>query len=134
MLALTRKSFRLLRREGIHALGQAAFERLIGANQTPSMLTPWERQWSKEYVRTAYTGKGHIVDLGCWLGSSTVALAKGLRDNSNPDTDRCIVHAYDRFIWEAYMKEVVAGTPLAGKYRPGDSFRDEFERQVRGYR
>jgi predicted O-methyltransferase YrrM len=134
MLTLARKALHLMRREGPQALLHALAERLGHAEQTPTMLTPWERQWAKEYVRTSYRGRGHIVDLGCWLGSSTQALAKGLRDNPHPATECRAVHAYDRFVWEAYMEDVVAGTSLAGKYRPGDCFRDAFEWQVRGYR
>jgi hypothetical protein len=43
--------------------------------------------------------KGEIIDLGCWLGSTTISLASGLRELNDPGK----VYAFDWFIWEPWM-------------------------------
>jgi hypothetical protein len=132
MLQTTKKALRLLRREGWGALMNVAADRLIRRPQHFfTMLTPEERAWTRRYIAEAYTGAGHLVDLGCWLGSSTIAMAEGLQANERPSARRRRVHAYDRFLWEEWMEPIVAGTRLAGSYRAGDLFLDEFARQVR---
>jgi hypothetical protein len=95
------------------------------------MLTPEEMAWTRRHVAESYTGAGHLVDLGCWLGSSTIAMAQGLHENRHPQAQRRRIHAYDRFTWEEWMEPIVAGTRLADSYEPGDLFLDEFARQVR---
>jgi hypothetical protein len=40
-----------------------------------SMLTDREREYLRTFAFKEYAGQGAIVDLGCWLGSSTIALA-----------------------------------------------------------
>ena len=89
-----------------------------------SMLSDLEREYLRTFARKEYTGLGGIVDLGCWLGSSTIALASGLREHPDLQLRSALVHAYDLFIWDGWMNEVsaVRGTPLDGKYKPGDSF------------
>ncbi|MGH9372664.1 MAG: class I SAM-dependent methyltransferase [Vicinamibacterales bacterium] len=98
--------------------------RLIG------MLTLNEQAYLRWYAKRRYTGRGEIVDLGCWLGSSTMPLALGLRDNRAVPVHRQVIHAYDIFRWEDWMDESVKGTSLEGRYRAGDSFLDEFQRRT----
>jgi predicted O-methyltransferase YrrM len=58
------------------------------------MITEQERAWFRGYAATSYTGAGAIVDLGCFVDSSTIALAGGLRANNKLiDAE---VHAYDK--------------------------------------
>ena len=94
-------------------------------NPLLGMISKQEGSYLENYARNDYSGQGEIVDLGCWLGASTIALAKGLRKNRNKKVREHIVHAYDIFIWEAWMDECIINTPLQGKYRPGDSFFEE---------
>jgi hypothetical protein len=99
------------------------------AEKIPSMLSPWERVYLREFAKNDYLGEGAIVDLGCWLGASSVELAQGLRENPRPTARAGVIHAYDLFLWDAsWMNEVrtVQGTPLEGKYKDGDSFLDEY--------
>jgi hypothetical protein len=42
-----------------------------------SMLTDLEKQYLHTFAFKKYAGQSAIVDLGCWLGSSTIALAAG---------------------------------------------------------
>jgi hypothetical protein len=89
-----------------------------------SMLTDLEKEYLYTFAFKEYGGQGAIVDLGCWLGSSTIALASGLREHPNPQLRSALVHAYDLFMWDGWMNDVsaVRQTPLDGKYKPGESF------------
>jgi 2-polyprenyl-3-methyl-5-hydroxy-6-metoxy-1,4-benzoquinol methylase len=94
------------------------------------MISNEEREYLQEYAKNHYSGKGSIVDLGCWLGVSSIALVTGLTENPNVQAKESIIHAYDLFIWEEWMNQFVVGTELEGKYQPGDSFFEECVRQT----
>ncbi len=94
------------------------------------MTTATERAYFEWHTRARLTGDGAIVDLGPWLGSTTVALAMGLRESRRPATRGARIHAFDRFIWENWM-DAYAGLTRIGTYSPGDSFLPEFEEAVR---
>jgi hypothetical protein len=98
------------------------------------MISAAESRWAEKHIRTQYTGAGQIVDLGCWLGSSTIALAKGLRANHRVTPGEHRVHAYDEFIWREWMNVTFAGAALGDRYRPGDSFLDLFQAQTLKWR
>jgi hypothetical protein len=89
-----------------------------------SMLINLEREYLHTFALKKYAGQGAIVDLGCWLGSSTIALASGLREHPDLQLRSALVHAYDPFIWDRWMNDVsaVRQTPLDGKYKTGESF------------
>jgi hypothetical protein len=89
-----------------------------------------DQRYLERYGRDDYTGAGDVVDLGCWLGSTTIPLAKGL--DQNPSFSSRKVHAYDLFIWADWMKQSSAGTGLEKKFRDGDSFVDEFISRLGG--
>jgi len=94
------------------------------------MTSREEQAYLRWYARDTYQGEGEIVDLGCWMGSSTVPLALGLADNPRVPDKAERIHAYDIFTWEEWMEWTVVGSPLAGRYRPGDSFLDEYRRRT----
>jgi hypothetical protein len=94
------------------------------------MLSIQERQYLYEYTKTEYSGRGAIVDLGCWLGSSTIPMAMGLVENTNPQIENKQIHAYDLFIWEDWMDDCVSHTNLQGKFKPGDSFLNAYQQQT----
>jgi len=94
------------------------------------MTTYAEQSYFEEYARSMYSGNGAIVDLGCWLGSTTIALAKGLAENPSPEARSRTVHAYDQFLWEQWMDDCVCGTEIEGKYKPNESFLDEFHKRT----
>jgi hypothetical protein len=97
------------------------------------MTSKTEQQYFARYGAEIYRGKGEIVDLGCWLGSTTIPLVEGLLKNpAFADSDRK-VFAYDLFVWYDWMNQSVIGTDLAGKYREGESFVEEFERRTAKY-
>ena len=100
--------------------------------ETVGCLAASERDFMSHYAKNDYLGWGEIVDLGCFLGSSTVALAIGLGENTVvPEEQKPNrIHAYDRFLWEAWMSSPVRGTKWAGQFEPGDSFIDLFQQQL----
>jgi tetratricopeptide (TPR) repeat protein len=65
------------------------------------MLTHEELQYLSWLTAEAYEGWGSIIDLGPWLGSSSAALADGLRRAGRSGA----VHAFDLFQWSrGYME------------------------------
>lgn len=80
-----------------------------------SLLLPEELEWLTYYCRDRYLGDGAIVELGPWLGSSTIAMLQGLGQLAKIDT-------YDRFIWESWMNHFEQNSG----FKPGDSFLDRF--------
>lgn len=96
------------------------------------MTSPEEQVFLENYAQNDYFGQGEIVELGCWLGSSTISLARGLADNSRVTEKNQRIHAYDIFIWhsKANMQQSVIGTALEGKYKDGDNFLDEYLQRI----
>ena len=92
-----------------------------------SMLSFEERSFLKTYIRDHYSGQGEIVDLGCWLGSSTVSLAVGLCQNPCITSRKNRIHAYDIFKWASWMDASVTNTHLEGVYQNGDNFVGSFK-------
>jgi hypothetical protein len=93
-----------------------------GTLEPESMLSVAERRllyWlGAEHAR----GDGAIVDAGCFVGGSTVALAEGVRANSHVTGAR--IDAFDRFVVDEFMAE-----HYLARYglRPGESFRHVFD-------
>lgn len=69
-----------------------------------TMLMPTEQQLLHSLARDYFRNEGVIVDAGCFLGGSTLALASGLRDNPRfqaaPRND--VIHTYDLFAVEPW--------------------------------
>lgn len=87
-----------------------------------TMLSTAERRLLFWLAAHHARGEGAIVDAGCFVGGSTVALAEGLRANARAGDAR--IDAFDRFIVDEFMAErYLAEHGL----RPGDSFRPVFD-------
>jgi hypothetical protein len=100
-----------------------------GAPRVPSMITEGESAFYAECARRSCGAEGAIVDLGCWMGSTSIALADGL-SAAPPDARRAEkVLAFDCFRWEDWM----AVHPTYGIYQKGDSFLPEARRIVRDH-
>ena len=89
----------------------------------PAMTNPAERQMFYWLTSSRYTGAGAVVELGCWLGAGTVALAAGLRDRGLSSR----VLAIDRFVWKGNPNSRVIGAGLAD----GDDFEPLFRKYTR---
>jgi hypothetical protein len=103
------------------------------AHELVGMTSKTEQDYFARYGEKTYAGKGEIVDLGCWLGSTTIPLVKGLLKNPAFNASNRKVYAYDLFIWFEWMNQSTAGTNLAGKYREGDNFVEEFKARTKEF-
>ena len=106
--------------------------RKLGRRSVFGMTSNDERIYVYEFTANAYVGAGEIVDLGCWLGSSTISLAQGLRDNQHIADRDGRIHAMDMFVWQSWMNrlQIVNRMGLSGKYAEGESFLPEYENQI----
>ena len=92
----------------------------VRSAQTMLMLT--EQQMLYSLAKDHFQNKGCIVDAGCFLGGSTLALAQGVRDNprcqSNPRG--AVIHSYDLFVVEPWTIGIYfpKGTPLGMSFEP----------------
>jgi len=78
-----------------------------------------------------YSGLGEIVDAGCFLGGSTVALASGLRDNLKVAGKERRIHSFDRFLVDHDTKQrFFQDSPL----KVGDSFLSAYEHNIEKHR
>jgi len=64
--------------------------------ETPGMITGEEASYY-DWLTRFYKGLGRVVELGPWLGSSTIAINTGLRMNPNFANQKLKV--FDDFIW-----------------------------------
>lgn len=93
----------------------------------PTMLSPGELRMLHWLAREHFTGDGCIVDAGCFLGGSTLALASGVRAGSATRPARPPIHTYDMFVAprDAYSRGMI------GRDRkPGDAVIDIFEEYI----
>ena len=97
------------------------------------MTSKTEQDYLAGYGEKIYSGKGEIVDLGCWLGSTTIPLVKGLLKNPAFAASNRKVYAYDLFLWFDWMNSSAVGTNLARKYSEGDNFVAEFKRRTKEF-
>ena len=94
----------------------------------PAMTTEQELAYLESYASEIYSGDGEIVDLGCWLGATTVSLAKGLSRNPKSISSSRRIHAFDTFKWEAWMDGFVADPEIS--LQQEESFLPVFEKRV----
>jgi hypothetical protein len=92
-----------------------------------------ERKYLQDYAQNDYSGAGEIVELGCWLGSLTVPLLLGLKQNKVAAKGFDTVHAYDLFQWSAWMEPHYNEKMFSRHPKPGESFLAEFLHQVLPY-
>src|SRR5688572_3902747 len=103
----------------------------VGASDlgdAPGMVSSDEIAFFRDCA-SRYVGKeGAIVDLGCWLGSTSIALAQGIMSQALiADNETEKVLGFDMFIWDDWMPEHLP----YGLYQPGESFLPEARRIVR---
>jgi hypothetical protein len=100
--------------------------------RVPGMTTRFERDCVYRAARELKP-IGQLVDLGCWLGALTAAMASGVRDNLRLSDDPPRIYAYDTFVSQERMPpqfEQVGVAPVA----PGDSFLPHFEQAMAPWR
>jgi hypothetical protein len=110
-------------------------------SQPIGMTTLEERAFLAWWARDRYSGQGAIVELGPFIGASTVALCYGLQANKRLAKGAGRVRVYDRFICDEFMADSInaeLGSPsLAGAYSApladGASSLPAFLRQTADY-
>lgn len=81
----------------------------------PTMVTRQELQYLHWLTATQWSGRFDIVEIGPWLGATTIALAAGMLDNSRRSTG--LLHTIDNFVWRPFM------SPRSGlQLSEGDDF------------
>ena len=63
------------------------------------MISESERRFLYHLTSKLHTGAGEVVEIGTWLGCSTLHLAAGLRDHGSAQ----VLHSYDDYQWRAGM-------------------------------
>ncbi|NEX18792.1 hypothetical protein G3480_00380 [Thiorhodococcus mannitoliphagus] len=96
-----------------------------------AMTAESEQQYCEWYASRLYSGAGEIVELGCWLGALTNALAAGLSRNRSIPEARRRIQVFDYFQWDEVMEVWVANTPFARRVGVGENYRFLFEECVR---
>lgn len=101
---------------------------LAACTDVPTMLSARELRLLYRIARDHYTNTGLIVDAGCFLGGSTMALGSGVRSNPrwNRDLRTPVIHSYDLFRVEDWTVGVYfpQGTPA------GVSFEQAYRRFI----
>jgi len=79
--------------------------------EVPGQISSGESRYLYWLISEGYTGSGAIVELGTWLGKSTIHLAAGLRDSGYKGT----LFSYDNFIWGGGLDNKKSGLDLPQK-------------------
>lgn len=96
-------------------------------------MTTWhEQHWLRTYAARMYQGRGAIVDLGCFVGATTISLAEGL--TLNPKRGKKQIHAYDLFIWSEYFDLWAKAKGIAEQFDVDGSFLPEFLKRTAPWR
>jgi hypothetical protein len=98
--------------------------------QVPAMISDSERRLLYSLGREYAQGEGAIVDAGCFLGGSSVALLAGVRDRAEP-WEGPPVASYDLFRVEDYALPAFFDDEPG--IRVGDSFRRRYDANVAGF-
>jgi hypothetical protein len=112
----------------LHSVSQILVPRVLIQREF-GMTSVHEQAYFEWYAAHIYSGRGAMVDLGSWLGSTTIPLARGLARNRIVRA-RTPIRAFDLFVWDEWMNNAVANTSLEGVFRPGDSFAYAFRERV----
>ena len=100
--------------------------RFIYPRAVPTMLQPEETQYLYWLGASAWTGSGLVLEIGPWLGGSTVCLAAGMHASGRPSEGR--LHAVDNFLWREFMT-ARATLPI----QLGESFEPYFLKNLQTY-
>jgi len=100
--------------------------RFIYPSEIPTMLQPEETQYLYWLGTSVWMSKGMVLEIGPWLGGSTICLAAGMHASGRPSEGR--LHAVDNFLWRDFMI-ARAALPL----QPGESFEPYFLKNLETY-
>ncbi len=88
----------------------------------PGPFSRFERALSYYLAKERFTGRGHFIELGSFLGASTQAFAAGLKDNVIAPEAQKILDAYDLFQfvgnWDAGYQKKMLSEDEKGDFAP----------------
>lgn len=102
-----------------------------GVPKLDGMTSDGENLFLYFLTSRVWSGKGRVLEIGPWLGKSTVHLAQGLRDNPIRGG---ILTAVDKFEWAGESMSKKLKQSDATRLRRGDDFLQLFKRNVDEYR
>jgi len=97
-----------------------------------SMTTPNELVFLEYYGRDFYFGRGKIVDLGCWLGATTAALAEGLLQSAR-SASHASIESFDLFQWEEWMNPIKKEIGANVDFLTGQCFYEHVKNDLQRY-
>lgn len=100
-------------------------EELPDFSAIPGQITQAEGNYLHWLLSKGYVGRSTVVEVGTWLGLSTVHLAQGLLDSGVTGK----VHSYDRFIWAGAAHNSKSGLNLD----KNANFRPYYEKNIEAY-
>jgi predicted O-methyltransferase YrrM len=83
--------------------------RVTYPSEIPTMLQPEETQYLYWLGQSVWTSDGIVLEIGPWLGGSTMCLAAGMHASDRPAAGR--LHAVDNFLWREFMAARAASHP-----------------------
>ena len=92
------------------------------------LTTIAEREYFSRTAASEFRGRGAILDLGSWLGSTTAALAQGLLRNPLPMARNATIQTYDLFRWDSAYDPF---TPPGFRFSNGECFLTAFKANVK---
>jgi hypothetical protein len=117
-------------------VNHAIYEKAVGElNWSVGMTSLNEQKYLQWFARDLYEGKGMIVELGCWLGSLTQALCRGLESNSSISEKCGRIQVFDLFKWEHNMEDTCKAfnLPCSGRYLDGDDYKALYEEVMQAH-
>lgn len=93
----------------------------------PAMVSRAEQKYLYWLTQSQWRDEGHVVEIGPWLGGSTLCLAQGMAAGHNAARHR--LHAFDNFVWRDFMARF-APLPISA----GESFESFFQSNVAAHR
>jgi hypothetical protein len=93
----------------------------------PRMISDEEQQYYS-YLGRFYSGEGAVLELGPWLGASTLCILAGLI--SNPRFRGRKLHVYDDFVWRSSWMDQCMPSGATVPVNHGD-FQPLFERHIK---
>jgi len=124
MLELTQHQKNRLNKRWIRRFDEFKDVNLPDLPNIPGMVSTNEMAYLYWLVSETYTGSGKIVELGSWLGKSTVAIASGLESSGIEE----IVYTFDKYEWHNSFD---SKSNLGLKH--GSDFKHLFDANVKGF-
>jgi hypothetical protein len=98
-----------------------------------SMTIPYELAFCESFARECFSGRGRMVDLGCWYGATTLSLARGLKRNWRARNNR-LIEGFDLFVWNKWMDPVADHIKMPKMYRERESFFHDVQKLLQPYK